>query len=113
MVLSSYIPSILEKNLPEVLPALFSRWQLDLKTVDYWAIHPGGRAILDKFVQSMDLSKEDLKESYTILREFGNMSSATIVFVLNEILKQGQAGTIYASAYGPGLTIESGWFEKV
>lgn len=98
MVLSSYIPDILQANLPMLLPDL-------PRKVDHWAIHPGGRAILDKIESGLGLPPEALANSRAVLSEYGNMSSATILFVLQRFLKA-EPGTLVAMAFGPGLTVE-------
>ncbi|MFC0215870.1 type III polyketide synthase [Paenibacillus chartarius] len=81
--------------------------------VDLWAVHPGGRAILDTVQSLWGLSGEQLAASRTVLRNYGNLSSATILFVLDQLrrdlsenggLRHGEAGV--AMAFGPGLTVE-------
>ena len=75
----------------------------------YWAIHPGGRSILDKVQARLDLADEQLVASRETLRDYGNMSSATVMFVLQHIMESaGEPGErICAMAFGPGLTVES------
>jgi alkylresorcinol/alkylpyrone synthase len=78
--------------------------------VRHWAIHPGGRSILDRVQERMALSDGQLRPARETLREFGNMSSATVLFVLKRILEQegAEAGDrVAAMAFGPGLTAES------
>jgi len=74
-----------------------------------WCIHPGGKKILEAVGKSMDLAGEDFEESYEVLREYGNMSSPTILFVLEKMLnrKDGIKGNVFAAAFGPGLTMET------
>jgi predicted naringenin-chalcone synthase len=81
------------------------------RAIAHWAIHPGGRSILDKTEAKLDLSEEQLRPSRETLRRYGNMSSATILFVLKEILDNPaaqDAERVCAMAFGPGLTVESG-----
>jgi predicted naringenin-chalcone synthase len=113
MKLSSYVPRLIEGNIGPVLDRLFaaSGWGRD--ELKLWAVHPGGRAILDKTAQVLGLSDGELDVSYDVLRRFGNMSSATIFFVLKEILDRGRKGKLFACAFGPGLTVESGFLEAV
>lgn len=81
--------------------------------IRHWAIHPGGRSILDAVQRHLELGDEELRVSREVLRRYGNMSSATIMFVLREILMNSeQKGRGCALAFGPGLTIESLLFEK-
>ena len=109
IVLSSYVPEILEANIGAALAPLFEQFGLEVADIERWGIHPGGRAILDKVEKSLNLKDDALEPSRTILRNYGNMSSATILFVLQEILANSARGErICAAAFGPGLTVESG-----
>ena len=115
IVLSSYIPDLIDANIGRVLELLFQSRKLKIADIDTWAVHPGGKAILDKIEKSLDLRPEQIRPSREILREFGNMSSATIFFVLSEILKSPASRpreNICAIAFGPGLTVETGLMEK-
>jgi len=91
---------------PAVAPAL------NLSTaIAHWAIHPGGRSILDKTEAKLGLSEAQLVPSRETLRDYGNMSSATILFVLKAILDAPDTADgerLCAMAFGPGLTVESG-----
>jgi alpha-pyrone synthase len=79
-----------------------------------WGIHPGGPAILKACESSLGLEKNELKESWDVLKNFGNMSSATIWFVLQQIMrKEGKnAQNLIALAFGPGVTMEGALFKK-
>jgi 3,5-dihydroxyphenylacetyl-CoA synthase len=77
--------------------------------VRHWIIHSGGRKVIDSIKKEAGLSEEQLKHSRCILRNFGNMSSPTVLFVLNEVLtgdppRRGDIGVMLAM--GPGLAIE-------
>lgn len=113
MKLSSYVPRLIEGNIQAILDRLFadSGWSRD--ELKLWAVHPGGRAILDKTAQVLGLENQELQVSYDVLRQFGNMSSVTIFFVLKAILERGDRGKLFACAFGPGLTVESGFLEVV
>lgn len=104
MGLSSRVPRVIAKHLPDYVNALVP----NEATIDFWAIHPGGRAIVDKAQEVLGLSDADVHDSLEVLRTYGNMSSPTILFVLKRMLEQGpQTGTHgVAMAFGPGLTIE-------
>jgi predicted naringenin-chalcone synthase len=115
MVLSRYIPKIIEANIREILAPIFSSQDLTVSDIDHWAVHPGGKAILDKIETSLGL-KDKLKESRSILKKYGNMSSATILFVLKDILGKscnGEKETVMSMAFGPGLTVETALMNKV
>ena len=80
-----------------------------MEEIRYWALHPGGRAILDSMQKGLNLSDDHLLASRTILKNFGNMSSASILFVSKEIMngnniKKGEY--LCAVAFGPGLSME-------
>lgn len=115
MVLSTYVPEIIEANLDRVMTPLFEKADISIGDVDYWGLHPGGRAIIDKVQNNLALSESQVKASRQVLANYGNMSSATIFFVLKQILENPEVtsgSTILGLAFGPGLTIESGIFRK-
>lgn len=114
MTLSNYIPEILGDGLEDFLKPVFEQFSVTLDDISEWGVHPGGRAILDKVEQAMELPKNMLSASRTVLSDYGNMSSATILFVLKELLNQKSdyKGKTLAMAFGPGLTIESALLEK-
>ncbi len=110
MVLSAYVPEILGANVEEFVDDLLERNQLKRSDVKFWGLHPGGLKIMQHIERRLELEPEELKYSRAVLKQYGNMSSATILFVLDEIIKSGnpQPGE-YAVllAFGPGLTMES------
>ena len=108
MRLSLYVPKLIEANIRGIVTALLGEAGVSLADIDLHAIHPGGRAILDKVRVELDLPEDALRWSYDVLREFGNMSSATIFFVLERLLAGENTGRTIAAAFGPGLTVESG-----
>ena len=69
------------------------------------------REILKKLSETLGLDETDLRYSYEILRSFGNMSSATIMFLFAELLRKREKGNVFAAAFGPGLTMESGFLK--
>ncbi len=76
--------------------------------IDLWAVHPGGRSILDAVEQALKLAPQALAASRDVLARFGNMSSATVMFVLQALLKEAQSGQRgCAMSFGPGLTAET------
>jgi predicted naringenin-chalcone synthase len=113
MRLSAYIPRLINENILPVMIDLFKQADIKQSDIDIWAIHPGGKAILEKLEKTLNLSRDDLHISYQVLRDFGNMSSATIMFVLAKIMEGDRNGKIFSAAFGPGLTLETGYMEKV
>lgn len=88
MRLSTYVPDIIRSNIRPVLDSILSKAGISMDEISHWAVHPGGRAILDKVQEALSLPQQQLAASRNILREFGNMSSATILFVLKELSDQ-------------------------
>jgi predicted naringenin-chalcone synthase len=77
-------------------------------TIELWAVHPGGRSILDAVEKGLGLRADALGYSRDILARYGNMSSATVMFVLQQIMQQAQPGQPgCAMSFGPGLTAET------
>ena len=90
MVLGNYVPHIIDDHIIGALEPLLAREStllgLPYRDIRHWAIHPGGRSILDKVQSRLDLSDEQLVPARETLRNYGNMSSATVLFVLRHIL---------------------------
>lgn len=109
--LSAYVPDLIRKNINDITTKLFERSHIQQEDISFYAIHPGGVKILQACEEALNITKEQNEFSYKVLREFGNMSSVTILFVLQEYLNtfsESDAGKkIFACAFGPGLTIES------
>ena len=81
---------------------------------DTWAVHPGGRSVLDRAQSSLGLPHAAMQHSRDVLREYGNMSSATILFILQRIMLDeslGNAG-VAGLCFGPGLTVEAARFRR-
>lgn len=107
MNLTAYVADLIKANIQKML----SNIGLDKNEINTWAIHPGGKKIVENFGTAMGLSAENLAESYQILNNYGNMSSPTVLFVLKEILENNaenpNQNNIFAAAFGPGLTVET------
>ncbi len=114
IVLSSYVPDIIGGNIRAMLDGVLGRCGLPLEAITRWAVHPGGRAILDRVQDSLGLPLDALDVSRQVLRQYGNMSSATVMFVLAEMLARGREDALVcAMAFGPGLTVETAVLELV
>lgn len=112
MVLTSYVPEIIKSGINDFVYKLLTSSQLKPETIDIFAIHPGGMKILEACEEALNIPKEKNKYAYETLRDFGNMSSATILFVLKKIWEDlkpqcDNHKTIFSCAFGPGLTLES------
>jgi predicted naringenin-chalcone synthase len=114
MHLSDRIPRVLGEVARPLVEDLLGARPHDELARCFWAVHPGGAAILEAVQRALELSRQCLAESWDVLGRFGNMSSPTIYFVLREVLGSGhRQGTGLAVAFGPGLTVEAARLEKV
>lgn len=119
MILSTAVPQIIgETILGALRPLYVGEHDMSLafeegtigERVAHWAVHPGGRSIVDRVQERLHLSDDQMRPAREVLRRNGNMSSATILFVLKHILEQEGAergDRVAAMAFGPGLTAES------
>lgn len=114
MTLDPTVPGILREAVPQFLRELAGEAGVGVERIRSWAVHPGGRKILNELEESVGAAPGDLNSSYSILRDYGNMSSATILFVLDRELRRTScpSGLIAAMAFGPGLTIEGCLMER-
>ncbi|MBP2690183.1 MAG: chalcone and stilbene synthase domain protein, partial [Deltaproteobacteria bacterium] len=116
IALSSYVPKLIGSNIRELVGPALAAGGLSLSDIGTWAVHPGGKAIIDQVQRTLGLSDDQVGASREVLRLRGNMSSATILFVLEEILKR-PAGKgrerVCAVAFGPGLTVETAILEAI
>lgn len=114
MHLSSHIAKNIGQKIKEVTAALIEKSGLDRSAISHVAVHPGGRRILEVCEDLLDLPEEALQHSYDVLKQHGNMSSVTILFVLKRMMEQTQSGDkIMSFAFGPGLTFESMILETI
>ncbi|MBK8091602.1 MAG: type III polyketide synthase [Verrucomicrobiaceae bacterium] len=115
IVLSSYVPEIIAANVRHLAGDLLQLHDLKLEDIEEWAVHPGGRSILDKVEQSLCLPPDALASSRSVLADYGNMSSATVLFVLKDLLDSAETdrALTMAMAFGPGLTVETAVLERV
>ncbi|TDX00227.1 type III polyketide synthase [Dinghuibacter silviterrae] len=136
MTLSSYIPDLVEADFASLVDRALKKAGLGVPDIRHWCIHPGGKRILEAIGQSLHLADGELDPSYAVMRAYGNMSSPTLLFVLQRIqegLRGGNAGGgnagggnagggaghaisggagpaveyVFAAAFGPGLTMET------
>jgi prepilin-type processing-associated H-X9-DG protein len=111
MRLSSYVPSIIKSGIAELTGALLKSISKEIKDIRFFAMHPGGKKILENIELELGIPKEKNQDAYTVLQNYGNMSSPTILFVLhnlwNRIRPEDQDEYILSFAFGPGLTLES------
>ncbi|WP_299759090.1 type III polyketide synthase [uncultured Pontibacter sp.] len=111
MTLSSYVPDLIKKGIKQLTERLLQGLKTTASEINLYAIHPGGRRILEVIEQELGMTRHDNRFAYQVLRDFGNMSSATVLFVLKELMQtltpQEQDEPVLSFAFGPGLTLES------
>jgi predicted naringenin-chalcone synthase len=89
-VLTRNVPVIGAKAVAQVVHRLMDRHGLTMETIDWWVVHPGGTQVLNAVEKQVGLTPEKLRFSYEVFREYGNMSSPSVMFVLDRILRQAQ-----------------------
>ncbi len=120
MRLSAYVPQIIKEEIKQITQRLLEQLAHSQQgahpvsletTIDYYAIHPGGKRILQVIEEVLSLEKQANHHAYQVLRQYGNMSSPTILFVLQSLIADlGEADhnkRALGLAFGPGLTLES------
>ena len=117
MQLSSYVPTLLGRGIEELLHNLLKKANLQRDEIDLFAIHPGGKRILEVIEQKLNIERSKNQPAFDILKNYGNMSSATVLFVLELIMsttiEKREHQKLLAMAFGPGLTLESGILELI
>lgn len=109
MKLSAEVPRIIGREIRGAL----SLFLADRPPPETWAVHPGGRSVLDRVETGLGLPEAALTASREVLADYGNMSSATILFILRRLLLDPEvSGSVAALAFGPGLTVESAMLRK-
>jgi len=110
MLLSRLVPKLIITELPKVINKILGGKSRE--DFSHFAIHPGGKSIIDAVEKGIGLRPELLIPSREILRQFGNMSSASIMFVLQKMMRQkNPSGDGCAIAFGPGVAVESMLFK--
>jgi alkylresorcinol/alkylpyrone synthase len=109
IVLSRDVPRVVEENLRGDVDSFLADNNLSLADIGSWVIHTGGPRVLEATSNALNLSNEDLAASWKCLRRTGNLSSASVLFVLDEVMKNRRppAGTWgLMAAMGPGFCAE-------
>ncbi|MEM6700730.1 MAG: type III polyketide synthase [Bacteroidota bacterium] len=111
MKLTAMVPEFIRFGIKELTDRLLAKLNLSVSDVDYFAIHPGGKKILRVIEEELEIERSANRFAHEVLRNHGNMSSPTIIFVLKNLLaqlsKENQGKNILSFAFGPGLTLES------
>lgn len=107
MTLGRQVPALIHSNLLPWLERWLAGCGLTPAEIATWGVHPGGPAILQSVTAALSLRKEDLGASWEVLREFGNMSSPTILFVLDRLQQADAPRPAVVLGFGPGLAVEA------
>jgi predicted naringenin-chalcone synthase len=111
MGLSPRVPSVLQRHVGAVVrDKLLAPHGLTPADVSGWAVHPGGRRILEVVAEQLELDDDAMAPSYAVLDQFGNCSSATVLLVLDRL--PDREGPVVAMAFGPGLTLYATLLER-
>ncbi len=112
MHLSGQVPGKLRQGIAEAGSRITQG--REFSSIDLWAVHPGGRSIIDAVEQGMALPAEAMADSRNILLNYGNMSSASVMFVLQRLMQRARPGQLgCAMSFGPGVTAETMLFHAV
>ena len=112
MTLSAQVPEVIRKQLRPWLENWLGTFDLSLADVNLWAVHPGGPRILTATTDALKLAKDQLSVSAGVLAECGNMSSPTILFILDRMRRLEPKGVCVALAFGPGLVVEAALLQR-
>jgi len=110
MTLSPEVPTLIRESLRDWLEDWLFERRLDLDDVRGWIVHPGGPHILSACSDALELPTDALAASYAVLAEHGNMSSPTVLFILDRLRHVPTKLPCVMLAFGPGLTIEGALF---
>jgi len=110
LVLSGDLPEVIERELAPVVTEFLGSHGLAIEDIRHWIAHPGGPAVLDAMSEALDLPDGELAASRASLREVGNLSSASVLHVMQRVFEgrngASEAGPDVAMAMGPGFTAE-------
>lgn len=111
MKLTSYVPEIIQGGIKNLTDEMLSKIKKNFDAIKHFAIHPGGKKILEAIESRLGISKDDNRHAYAVLNQYGNMSSPTVLFVLYHLLSgltsKNNGEDVLSFAFGPGLTLES------
>jgi alkylresorcinol/alkylpyrone synthase len=98
------IPALVASDFKSILHTFLQKNDLKLKDIDAFACHPGGAKVLDALEDAFGIARGELTDSRGVLRDYGNMSAVTALFVLERMHERGTAGRILMTALGPGFS---------
>lgn len=109
IVLAKEVPDLIRDHIKGILTGFLARHHLTRDHVRNFMLHPGGKKILNYLEEELDLSREDTACSWHVLKQHGNMSSASILYVLQQLMQKKQAKKDdygLMAAFGPGFSAE-------
>jgi predicted naringenin-chalcone synthase len=112
MTLDQSVPAVIRANLLPWCTAWLARHDLHISDIAGWAIHPGGPKILSAVADTLEIPRQALRFSRHILARHGNMSSATVPFILARMAEEISSGPCVAIGLGPGLIVEGMLLER-
>ena len=104
VVFDRAIPPFIEENLASTVDEMCAKLGIDRSDIDRLCCHPGGVKVIDAIETALHLNQGELNIEREVLRDFGNMSAPTVMFVLDRLLKQGLPDRVLMTAFGPGFT---------
>ena len=104
VVFDRAIPPFIEQNLASTVDEMCAKLGIDRSGIDRLCCHPGGVKVIDAIETALHLNQGELNIEREVLRDFGNMSAPTVMFVLDRLLKQGLPDRVLMTAFGPGFT---------
>lgn len=107
VIFSRDIPSIVGSKVRDDIESFLESNGLKLSDIENFIVHPGGKKVIDAYIKALNLNPEKLDNTRTVLKEYGNMSSSTVLYVLNEFIKKGFSdGYGLMMSLGPGFSSE-------
>ena len=103
-VFSRDIPALVRRELRQIAGEFLARNGLAPRDIAHFVCHPGGAKVLSALEEAFDLPAGGLIEGHSVLRDYGNMSAATVLFVLERVLRSGRRGRMLMTSLGPGFT---------
>lgn len=107
VIFSKDIPIIVHEQVKPVMDTFLTKCEIKINDIEYMISHPGGKKVLEAYESALQLPKDKFSFSYDVLKHFGNMSSVTVLFVLQQVLQTDPvSGYGLMTALGPGFSSE-------
>jgi alkylresorcinol/alkylpyrone synthase len=104
VVFDRAIPPFIEENLAAAVDGMCEQLRIDRDDIDRFCCHPGGVKVIDAIEHALELGQGALNLEREVLRDYGNMSAPTVLFVLDRLLERGLPDRVMMTAFGPGFT---------